>query len=121
MLTTSAPPANPISLDISLVPFFHFVAVTRLTLLTGKPDNFRSVASWLTVPILGELPLVEGVSAASDSGKPFVLTSLSATKENDKGGGPRWKSGMAEIAEKVDTALFGHAEKQDDVFSATLE
>ena len=64
---------------------------------------------------------MEGVSAASDSGKPYVLTSLSATKEDDKGGGMRWKSGMAEIAEKVDTALFGHPGKQDGVFSATLE
>lgn len=75
--------------------------------MTGKPDTFRSVASRLALPILGELPLVEGVSAASDAGKSYVLSSLSATEAIDGDGGLRWKSGMAEIAEKVDMALFG--------------
>lgn len=88
-----------------------------MTFLTGKPDNFRNVASWLAVPVLGELPLVEGVSASSDAGRSYVLTP-SATNEIDGDGGLRWKSGMAEIAEKVDMALFG---RQEDAFSETLE
>ena len=88
--------------------------------MTGKPDNFRNVASLLTVPVLGELPLVEGVSAASDAGRSYVLTP-SATNEIDGDGGLRWKIGMAEIAEEVDIALFGHEGRQEDAFSETLE
>ena len=113
MPTTSALPASYICPDISLVSTFFLIPITQsypLTFLTGKPNNFRSVASSLGIPVLGEIPLVEGVSAASDAGRSYVLSS----DGGDGDGGLRWRDGMAEIAEKVDMALFGH---EDGEFS----
>ena len=50
---------------------------------------------------------MEGVSAASDAGKSYVLLSHSSSTARDGDGGLQWKHEMAEIAEKVDMALFG--------------
>jgi hypothetical protein len=46
----------------------HLVACDDLIpdgVILGKPDNFRNVAKLLDVPVLGELPLAEGVSTVS--------------------------------------------------------
>ncbi|TEB27928.1 P-loop containing nucleoside triphosphate hydrolase protein [Coprinellus micaceus] len=64
--------------------------------LFGKPDSFRAVAERLQTPILGELPLVQGVSASADGGYPYVL----AGKDQGKGAS-EWKDTMLGVAEKV--------------------
>ncbi|KAF6752895.1 P-loop containing nucleoside triphosphate hydrolase protein [Ephemerocybe angulata] len=65
--------------------------------LFGKPDSFRAAAERLQTPILGELPLVQGVSTSSDGGYPYVLAG------NDSNGksGKQWKDAMAGVAEQV--------------------
>lgn len=72
--------------------------------LFGKPDAFRSVAQRLGVPVLGELPLVQGVSASADEGWPYVLGV--ATKGDDDGaGGADWRAAMKRVAERVALGL----------------
>ncbi|KAF8875028.1 P-loop containing nucleoside triphosphate hydrolase protein [Gymnopilus junonius] len=74
--------------------------------LFGKPDNFNNVAQKLDVPVLGELPLVEGVSSGADAGYPYVLSSIDAVKSSDGEGGLTWRSNMAQVAEKVAASLW---------------
>ena len=69
--------------------------------MTGKPDAFRSVAQRLGVPVLGELPLVQGVSASADEGWPYVL----GAKGDDGSGGADWRVAMKRIAEQVALGL----------------
>jgi len=69
--------------------------------MTGKPDAFRSVAQRLGVPVLGELPLVRGVSASADEGWPYVL----GAKGDDGAGGADWRAAMKRIAERVALGL----------------
>ena len=69
--------------------------------LFGSPTAFRNVASSLDVPILGELPLVKGVSVGGDSGVPYVLTSSKEQAEEDGAGGTVWRNAMQEIAGTV--------------------
>ena len=74
-------------------------------ILLGKPDNFRSVAQRLNIPVLGELPLVQGVSMSADGGWPFVLSSPKNGQETDAIGGVTWKESMMQIASSVVAAL----------------
>ena len=71
----------------------------------GKPDNFRSVAQRLDIPVLGELPLVQGVSMSADGGWPFVLSSPKGVQETDATGGVKWKESMMQIASSAVSAL----------------
>ena len=71
----------------------------------GKPDNFRSVAQRLNIPVLGELPLVQGVSMSADGGWPFVLSSPKSIQETDAMGGVTWKETMMRIASSAVSAL----------------
>ena len=73
--------------------------------LIGKPDSFRSVAQRLDVPVLGELPLVQGVSTSSDGGWPFVLSSPKSVQETNGIGGVVWTENMMRIASSVVSAL----------------
>lgn len=73
----------------------------------GKPDSFRRVASNLGIPILGELPLVEGVSSTSDKGTPYVLGDVTDIEKTNGEGGLIWREGITTIAKRVDLALFG--------------
>ena len=71
----------------------------------GKPDSFRKVAQRLDVPVLGELPLVQGVSTSADEGWPFVLSSSKTVQETDGLGEVAWKESMMRIASSVVSAL----------------
>jgi hypothetical protein len=90
-------------------PFYLF----SLSLPPGKPDNFRRVASKLGILILGELPLVEGVSSTSDEGTPYVLGDLAGIEKTNGEGGLIWREGMTAIAKSVDLALFGPLEVEE--------
>ena len=74
-------------------------------LFIGKPDNFRSVAQRLDIPVLGELPLVQGVSISADGGWPFVLSNPKSGQEKDAMGGVTWKERMMQVASSVVSAL----------------
>ena len=76
------------------------------SLISGKPDNFRNVAKRLEVPILGELPLVEGVSTSGDGGYPFVLGSVGAVKEAHGTAGAAWRDNMLQVAKRVASTLW---------------
>ncbi|PSR81324.1 hypothetical protein PHLCEN_2v6403 [Hermanssonia centrifuga] len=54
----------------------HFICPSCTTphYLFGSPASFRATASQLGVDVLGELPLVPGVSESSDRGVPYMLT-----------------------------------------------
>jgi ATP-binding protein involved in chromosome partitioning len=47
------------------------------------------------VAVLGELPLLAGVSAGGDRGVPYALM------ESDEAAGRKWKQVMDEVAETV--------------------
>ena len=83
------------------------VDLAKLTIYTysflGKPDNFRSVAQRLDIPVLGELPLVQGVSMSADGGWPFVLSSPKSVQETMAG--VIWKESMMQIASSAVSAL----------------
>ncbi|KAK0216989.1 P-loop containing nucleoside triphosphate hydrolase protein [Armillaria fumosa] len=71
----------------------HFVCGNCSTphYLFGSPDRFREAARLMEVDVLGELPLVLGVSEGGDSGVPYALT----------GQNEAWNEVMRGIAEKV--------------------
>ncbi|KAF8154818.1 P-loop containing nucleoside triphosphate hydrolase protein [Crassisporium funariophilum] len=71
----------------------------------GPPDGFRQVAQRLAVPILGELPLVQGVSSSADAGRPYVLGSQKTVEETDGAGGLAWKESMGRVADLVVSSL----------------
>ena len=72
-------------------------------MLFGSPDRFHDTADSLGIKVLGELPLVPGVSTSSDAGVPYCLGS----KERDAGhGGQQWRDTMGNIAEAVRKSLF---------------
>ncbi|RXW16959.1 hypothetical protein EST38_g8891 [Candolleomyces aberdarensis] len=68
--------------------------------LFGKPDSFKAVAERLQTPILGELPLVQGVSASADGGYPYVLAGKAQSPGESK-----WKETMGGVAEQVASAI----------------
>jgi len=67
--------------------------------LFGSPDSFRATASRLGVDVLGELPLVPGVSEGGDKGAPYAL--LSGGKAGSADGGDEWKEVMKGVAGRV--------------------
>ncbi|KAF8972158.1 P-loop containing nucleoside triphosphate hydrolase protein [Flammula alnicola] len=74
--------------------------------LFGKPDAFHKVADRLGVPVLGDLPLVEGVSTSTDGGYPFVLNSAASIEAANDEGGATWKASMVQIADRVASELW---------------
>ncbi|KAK0473340.1 ParA/MinD ATPase like-domain-containing protein [Armillaria novae-zelandiae] len=75
----------------------HFVCGTCSTphYLFGSPDRFREAARLMEVDVLGELPLVPGVSEGGDSGVPYALS----------GRNEAWNDVMRGVAEKVWASL----------------
>jgi ATP-binding protein involved in chromosome partitioning len=73
--------------------------------LFGSPDAFRETATHLGLSILGELPLVQGVSSGGDQGVPYALVMDDKTKMEDGVGGVEWKGSMERVASKVWTSL----------------
>ena len=66
--------------------------------LFGSPERFASVASQLGARVLGQLPLVPGVSASGDGGRPYALIGGGATEGK---GAEMWKNEMEIIADAV--------------------
>ncbi|KAF9244273.1 P-loop containing nucleoside triphosphate hydrolase protein [Melanogaster broomeanus] len=81
--------------------YFVCPSCTTQHQLFGSPEAFRTIASTLGVPVLGELPLVKGVSIGGDSGIPYVLTTSSQQTETDAAGGAVWRSVMENAAKRV--------------------
>ncbi|KAM5538226.1 hypothetical protein V8D89_008113 [Ganoderma adspersum] len=81
----------------------HFICSSCSTPheLFGSPASFRATAQHYGVDILGELPLVPGVSRGGDHGVPYALYS----PDNNHGvidpGGKEWKDTMADVASAV--------------------
>ncbi|KAH7922730.1 P-loop containing nucleoside triphosphate hydrolase protein [Leucogyrophana mollusca] len=74
--------------------------------LFGSPDAFRMTAHKLGVDVLGELPLVKGVSSGGDNGIPYALSCSERQTKEDGAGGAVWRNVMADAAAKVYDALF---------------
>ncbi|KAF8559471.1 P-loop containing nucleoside triphosphate hydrolase protein [Imleria badia] len=91
----------PITGTILNQAYFICPSCTTPHELFGSPDAFRSIASTLGVPVLGELPLVKGVSMGGDGGVPYALTASSQQLEADGSGGAVWRSVMEDTAQKV--------------------
>ncbi|KAF7324849.1 P-loop containing nucleoside triphosphate hydrolase protein [Mycena kentingensis (nom. inval.)] len=64
--------------------------------LFGPTESFHEVASRLEIPVLGELPLVPGVSIGGDGGVPFALTDNAMTS-----GGQLWNDEMNKVAVRI--------------------
>ncbi|KAG6839853.1 hypothetical protein C0991_011063 [Blastosporella zonata] len=75
--------------------------------LFGPPDRFRATAARLGIPVLAELPLVPGVSAAGDRGIPYGLVERGKREEDDGRGSEEWVRTMADVAETVWESLKG--------------
>ncbi|KAA1475454.1 P-loop containing nucleoside triphosphate hydrolase protein [Dentipellis sp. KUC8613] len=73
--------------------------------LFGSPDVFNQTAEQLGVPVLGELPLIPGVSSGGDAGVPYGLVRNDKVKDTDGTGGTKWKDSMREIATEVSRRL----------------
>lgn len=95
----------PITGTILNQSYFVCPSCTTPHHLFGSPTAFLTVAATLDVPVLGELPLVKGVSVGGDSGIPYVLTASKEQIQEDGAGGMAWRSAMEEIAGKVLHAL----------------
>ncbi|KAI0336028.1 P-loop containing nucleoside triphosphate hydrolase protein [Cubamyces sp. BRFM 1775] len=78
----------------------HFICPSCTTphQLFGSPAAFRATAARYNVNVLGELPLVPGVSHGGDRGVPYAL--YSAAEASDPGG-KEWKETMASVAGQV--------------------
>ena len=67
---------------------------------TSKPDPFTRTSSRLILPVLAELPLVEGVSESADTGRPYVLNKGGDDVAKEDGeGGKRWRPEMGKVIE----------------------
>ena len=87
----------------------HLIACDDLIpddFILSKPDNFRNVPKLLDVPVLGELPLVEGVSTSGDSEYLFVLGSIGAMKQAHGTAGAAWRDNMLQVAKRVALTLW---------------
>jgi len=73
--------------------------------LFGSPAAFRATAASLGVGVLGELPLVQGVSSGGDQGVPYALVVDDKMNAKDGAGGVEWKTTMESVASKVWTSL----------------
>jgi len=69
--------------------------------LYGPPEAFRATAARLGVDVLGELPLVPGVSQGGDAGLPYGLLPSTQYGDQDGVGGKQWLTEMRQVAEKV--------------------
>jgi len=69
--------------------------------LFGSPNLFRGTAAHLGVDVLGELPLVQGVSSGGDQGVPYALVAEEKRKVQDGAGGIEWRATMENVADKV--------------------
>jgi ATP-binding protein involved in chromosome partitioning len=72
----------------------------------GPPSRFNAVANTLGARVLGELPLVPGVSENGDQGVPYVLARRSGAsgESREKGfgeGGKRWVESIQRVASQV--------------------
>jgi len=68
--------------------------------LFGSPDAFRNTASLLDIEVLGELPLVPGVSSGGDEGVPYALLA-DERRRHDGLAGSQWMETMAAVAAKI--------------------
>jgi len=68
--------------------------------LFGSPGTFRATADRLGMEVLGELPLVPGVSSSGDEGIPYALLT-DERRELDGHAGLQWKDTMAAVAAKI--------------------
>jgi len=91
----------PITGTILNQAYFICPSCTTPHYLFGSPEAFRSTASTLGVPVLGELPLVKSVSTGGDKGIPYALTATSQQLEADSSGGEVWRNVMEDAAGKV--------------------
>jgi ATP-binding protein involved in chromosome partitioning len=69
--------------------------------LFGSPSRIREVARRLDLDLLGELPLVPGVSAGGDQGTPYALMSDVKQLECDAVGGKDFKHAMETLASRI--------------------
>ena len=81
----------------------HFICPSCSTPheLFGPPASFRATAERYGVGVLGELPLVPGVSHGGDRGVPYALYSPDTASGSADSGGKEWKETMAGVASKV--------------------
>lgn len=77
--------------------YFLCPSCTTPHYLFGSADRLRSVADRLSLPVLGELPLVPGVSDGGDAGVPYML----AGGDGGGKGGEEWKGTMKGLAGRV--------------------
>jgi ATP-binding protein involved in chromosome partitioning len=66
--------------------------------LFGSSERFNSIAKQLGVQVLGELPLVPGVSMSGDGGKPYSLVGGSKT---DGKASEWWNGEIEKVASNV--------------------
>jgi len=92
---------NKISVPITglILNSSHFICSSCSTphYIYGPPDAFRETASQLGAPVLGELPLVAGVSHACDGGIPYILSPQTRDE---------WVTTMDQIAKTVWATLL---------------
>ncbi|OJT12582.1 Iron-sulfur protein IND1 [Trametes pubescens] len=69
--------------------------------LFGPPAAFRATAARFGVDVLGELPLVPGVSRGGDRGVPYALHSANGADGTTDLGGKEWRQTMAGVAGQV--------------------
>jgi len=81
----------------------HFICSTCTVPhhLFGSPEAFRGTAAQLGLSVLGELPLVQGVSSGGDRGVPYALVVNEKMNTLDGTGGAEWKSTMENVASRV--------------------
>ncbi|KAH9853198.1 P-loop containing nucleoside triphosphate hydrolase protein [Lenzites betulinus] len=81
----------------------HFICPSCTTPheLFGPPAAFRATAAQFGVDVLGELPLVPGVSRGGDCGVPYALHSTAGADGTIDPGGKEWRETMAGVAGKV--------------------
>ncbi|TFY82244.1 hypothetical protein EWM64_g1765 [Hericium alpestre] len=81
--------------------YFLCPSCTTPHYLFGSSELFGATAQKLGVPVLGELPLVSGVSTGGDAGLPYGLVSDTGLQKTDGAGGLKWKETMKGIADKI--------------------
>ncbi|KAG6331222.1 hypothetical protein ID866_7866 [Astraeus odoratus] len=97
----------PITGTILNQSYFFCPSCTTPHYLFGSPAAFHNIATSLDVPVLGELPLVKGVSAGGDDGVPYILIASKEQAKEDGAGGAVWRNAMEEIAGTVWKTLEG--------------
>ncbi|KAG6810608.1 hypothetical protein H0H92_011160 [Tricholoma furcatifolium] len=95
---TCSSTSSPLSSTSSSLPHMHGAHGAHY--LFGSPDRFRTTAQQLDIPILAELPLVPGVSAAGDKGVPYGLIERQLREEGGRGG-EEWIKAMLGVAENI--------------------